>query len=78
MDLLLLASLQQNPATYNSYRHSLCENEGLTELVVDEAAGSLKRSATTTTSLKRSATAESEHDSTAEPEEGEGGASSRT
>jgi hypothetical protein len=59
MDLSLLASLQQNPATYNSYRHSLCENEGLTELVIDEAAGSLKRSATTTTSLKRSATAES-------------------
>jgi hypothetical protein len=46
MDLSLLASLQQNPATYNSYRHSLCENKGLTELVVDEAAGSLKRSAT--------------------------------
>jgi hypothetical protein len=59
MDLSLLASLQQNPATYNSYRHSLRENKGLTELVVDEAAGSLKRSATTTTSLKRSTTAES-------------------
>jgi hypothetical protein len=77
MDLLLLASLQQNPATYNSYCHSLGENKRLTELVIDEAAGSLKRSTTTMTSLKSSATGQ-EHDSTAEPEEGEGGASSRT
>jgi hypothetical protein len=59
LDLSLLASLQQNRATYNSYHHSLGENEGLTELVIDEAAGSLKRTATTMISLKRSATAES-------------------
>jgi hypothetical protein len=73
MDPSLLAYLQQNPSTY-SYPHSTGENGGLTELVIDEAADSLKRSATTTESLKRSATAES----TAEAEEGEGGASSRT